>query len=193
MDVFTAIATAPDVHGPICNPETVTTNVVLTAAPDVVITKLAVVVAPHVSCKPAILVATDTVGVTEEAKKFGGYIMVIVPPGGMCKDGVKVKVADTGDLSGKRSNVFMTNCTDVTVVNSTLDITESADVEMRKPPILLASVKIVKPEQVTVMLPLGKEVVAVIMILPSRTKDVDAVDGAGLDTSHFPVLPMNGK
>ena len=87
----------------------------------------------------------------------------------------------------------MSNWTDVTAVNSTAATTESADVEMRKPPFLLAIGKIVKPEQVTVMEPLGKEVVVVMITLPSRTKDVEAVDGGGMDTSHLPVLPINGK
>ena len=64
---------------------------------------------------------------------------------------------------------------------------------MRKPPYLLAIVKIVKPEQVTVMEPLGKEVFVVMITLPSRTKDVDGLEGGGMDTSHLPVLPMNGK
>jgi hypothetical protein len=54
---------------------------------------------------------------------------------------------------------------------------ESADVEMRKPPFLLAIVKIVKPEQVTVMEPLGKAVFVVMITLPSRTKDVDGLEG----------------
>ncbi len=87
----------------------------------------------------------------------------------------------------------MSNWTDVTAVNSTAATSGSTDVEIRKPPFLLAIVKIVKPEQVTVMAPLGKEVVVVMIILPSRTKDVDAMYGTGLDTSHLPVLPRNGK
>ncbi len=73
------------------------------------------------------------------------------------------------------------------------ETTESADVEMRKPPFLLAIVKIVKPAQVTVIEPLGNEVFVVMITLPSRTKDVDGLEGGGIETSHIPVLPMNGK
>ena len=106
--------------------------------------------------------------------------------------GVKVNVVAVDTLPASRSDAVIVNVESVKF-NSTVDITESADVEMRDPPFLLAIVKIVKPEQVTVMEPLGKEVVVVMIILPSRTKDVDAMDGAGLDTSHFSVLPINGK
>ena len=79
--------------GPICKPEMVITNRVLTVAPVVVIIKLAVVVAPQVNSKFATLVA-PTVGITDDTKKFGGYIKVIVPPGGICGNGVNAKVAD---------------------------------------------------------------------------------------------------
>ena len=73
------------------------------------------------------------------------------------------------------------------------DLTTSVDVEMRSPPNVLDVVKIVKPEQVTVIEPLGTGEAVVITIFPLRTNDTEALPSEGFDTSHLPVLPMNGK
>ena len=73
------------------------------------------------------------------------------------------------------------------------ELTTSVEVEMRSPPKVLDIVKIVKPEQVTVIEPLDTDADVVITMLPLRTNDVEALPSEGLETSHAPVLPMNGR
>ena len=72
-------------------------------------------------------------------------------------------------------------------------MTTSVDVEIRSPPKVLDIVKIVKPEQVTVIEPLDTDANVVITMLPLRTNDVEALPSEGMETSHAPVLPINGR
>ena len=69
----------------------------------------------------------------------------------------------------------------------------SVDVEMRSPPKVLDIVKIVKPEQVTVIEPLDSDADVVMIMFPLRTNDVEALPSGGIETSHAPVLPINGR
>ena len=73
------------------------------------------------------------------------------------------------------------------------ELTTSVEVEMRSPPKVLDVVKIVKPEQVTVIEPLETDADVVITMFPLRTNDVEALPSEGMETSHAPVLPINGR
>jgi hypothetical protein len=118
VDVCTATPNWLEVHGPIFNPRMVTVNGNASmAAPEVVSTNLANVVAPHVADKFATLLApTDTVGVTDIAKKPSGYMRVMEPPEGIGVVGVKARLTATEDLCAIRSDASMSNLTDVTAV-----------------------------------------------------------------------------
>ena len=82
------IATAIElgVASPIVNPLTVTSNAAadLMVAPEVVKTTDVMVVVELVIPNPGTLLASAvTTGVMKRAKKLGGYVRVMVPPGGM--------------------------------------------------------------------------------------------------------------
>jgi hypothetical protein len=78
---------------------TVTTADAAIAAPEVVITTAVLDVAPHVAVKPATLLAPEpTVGTTEDAKKFAGYVRVKVLPDTTRPEGEKTSVTGTDIL-----------------------------------------------------------------------------------------------
>ena len=86
--VLVRIATAIElgVASPIVNPLMVTANAAaaLMVAPEVVKTTDVMVVVELVIPNPGTLLAsTATTGVMKRAKKLGGYVRVMVPPGGM--------------------------------------------------------------------------------------------------------------
>ncbi len=86
--VLVRIATAIElgVASPIVNPLMVTANAsaALMVAPEVVKTTDVMVVVELVMPNPGTLLASAvTTGVTNRAKKLGGYVRVMVPPGGM--------------------------------------------------------------------------------------------------------------
>ena len=86
--VLVRIATAIElgVASPIVNPLMVTANAAaaLMVAPEVVKTTDVMVVVELVIPNPGTLLASAvTTGVMKRAKKLGGYVRVMVPPGGM--------------------------------------------------------------------------------------------------------------
>ena len=195
-DVCTVTALDPAVAAPIVKPLMVTMNaaVALIAAPEVVSTTAVLLVTPHVMLKPTILLApAATKGVIEGAKKLGGYDRMKEPPGGMAESTEKVRITAAFGLRAIRFEDSMKNCCTFAPNKAATETIASVDVEMRNPPKSLAIVKIVKPEQVTVIEPLGTGEAVVITIFPLRMNDTEALPSEGLDTSHLPVLPMNGK
>ena len=89
--------------------------------------------------------------------------------------------------------VVLVVCWSLKLGNCIADSTASVEVVIRRPPKVLAIVKIVKPEQVTVIDPIATDADVVMIMFPLRMSDVEAVPSEGLETSHVPVLPMNGK
>jgi len=189
--ICTAIALEPGVAAPMAKPLMVTVNakVALMVVPDVVSTTAVPFMDPHVMFRLGTLLApAATKGVIEDAKKLSGYIRVMESPGGIAVVTVKVRVTGTLDLKAMRLDDSMTNFDSS---KAAMDTTGSVDVEMRSPPNVLAIVKIVKPEQVTVIGPLCIKVDVVIIMVPLRMND-DVV-ALTLPTPQIPVLPMKGK
>ena len=63
---------------------------------------------------------------------------------------------------------------------------------MRNPPNILDVLKIVNPEQVTVVRPCGTEADMTMITFPFRTNDEEELPSENVDTPQLPVLPMNG-
>ena len=109
-DVFTATAIDPLVAAPIIKPLIVTVHAAVApmVAPDVVITTAVSLVGPQAIFKPGTLLAPEvTTGVTEGAKKLGGYESVIEPPDESCKYVRNDKVTVTFALPETRSDGAM--------------------------------------------------------------------------------------
>ena len=88
----------PEVAAPIVKPLIVTVNAVVfpMAAPDIASTTAVLLVTPHVMFMPVTLLApVATTGVTNGAKKLGGYVRVKVPPDGTDASGENVNVTET--------------------------------------------------------------------------------------------------
>jgi hypothetical protein len=95
---------------PIVNPDIVTTNADVIAAPAVVITTEVFVVALHVAVSPGtLLLPAAMVGVTFGAKKPKGYVSVMVPPAGMTFGEVNPSVTGTPVLPVLRLDAVIIN------------------------------------------------------------------------------------
>jgi len=109
-DVCTLTPIEPGVAAPIVKPLIVTVNAVvfLMEAPNIVSTTAVLLVAPHVTFRPTILLApAATTGVTNEAKKLGGYVRAKVPPDGTETSGENANVTETLPFPAIRSNAEM--------------------------------------------------------------------------------------
>jgi hypothetical protein len=109
-DVCTLMPIESGAAAPIVKPLMVTVNAVvfLMAAPIIVNATVVLFVAPHVTFRPITLLApVATTGVTNGAKKLGGYVKTKVPPDGMEASGQNSKVTETLPFPAIRSNEDM--------------------------------------------------------------------------------------
>jgi hypothetical protein len=109
-DVCTLMPIESGAAAPIVKPLMVTVNAVvfLMAAPIIVNATVVLFVAPHVTFRPITLLApVATTGVTNGAKKLGGYVKTKVPPDGMEASGQNCKVTETLPFPAIRSNEDM--------------------------------------------------------------------------------------
>ena len=121
-------------------------------------------------------------------------VSVIVPPTGIAVSGMNCRTGATADPATLEVMVMDVNVrAGGNMGNCIAEPTASVEVVIRRPPKVLAIVKIVKPEQVTVIHPLATDADVVMIMFPLRMSDVEALPSEGLETSHVPVLPMNGK
>ena len=92
-DVFTVTEIEPGIAAPIVKPLMVTVNAAVApmVVPDVARTTAVLLVDVQMMFRPRILPATAA-GLREGAKKFGGYAIVMEPPGGTSRGIVKVNV-----------------------------------------------------------------------------------------------------
>ena len=107
-DVCTVTEIEPGVAAPIVKPLMVTVNAAVApmVAPDVVRTRAALLVEVHMMFRPGTLPATAA-GLREGAKKFGGYVIVMEPPGGTSRGTVKVNVTEALAFPAIRSEKAM--------------------------------------------------------------------------------------
>jgi len=109
-DVCTLTPIEPNVAAPIVKPLIVTVNAVVffMAAPNIVSTTAVLLVALHVTFRPTTLLApAATTGVTNAAKKLGGYVKAKVPPDGTDTSGQNANVTETLPFPAIRSNEDM--------------------------------------------------------------------------------------
>jgi hypothetical protein len=114
FEVFTLTAIAPAVAAPMVKPLIVTVNAAeeLMVAPDVLNTIEELLAAPNTMFKPDTLLAPAAttgavLGVTEGAKKLGGYVRVKAAGGGSGEYSRKDSVIDTFVLPSNRSDAWM--------------------------------------------------------------------------------------
>ena len=109
-DVCMLTPIEPEVAEPIMKPLIVTVNAVVfaIAAPDKLSMTAVLLVLPQVMFMPVTLLApVATTGVTNGAKKLGGYVRVKVPPDGTDTSGENVNVTETLPFPAIRSNEDM--------------------------------------------------------------------------------------
>ena len=107
-DICTVTEIEPGVAAPIVKPLIVTVNaaVVPIVAPDVARTTAVLLVDVQMMFRPRTLPASAA-GLREGAKKFGGYVIVMEPPGGTSRGTVKVNVTDALAFPAIRSEKEM--------------------------------------------------------------------------------------
>ncbi len=161
---------------------TVNAAVLLMAAPNIVNTTVVLFVAPHVTFRPITLLApTATTGVTNGAKKLGGYVKAKVPPDGMEASGENSNVTETLPFPEIRSNEDMLSLNLCMGPDETgKDAVGSALVDIVIPELLPSvAAPMVRPVRVMVMVEL-----ALIAIVPVvMTMDV------AVGTTALPVAP----
>ena len=107
-DVCTVTAIEPGVEAPIVRPLMVTVNAAVApmVAPDVTRTTAVLLVDVQMMFRPRTLPATAA-RLREGAKKFGGYVIVMEPPGGTSRGTVKVNVTEALAFPAIRSEKAM--------------------------------------------------------------------------------------
>ena len=107
-DVFTVTEIEPGVAAPMVKPLMVTVNAAVApmVAPDVARTTAGLLVDVQMMFRPRTLPATAA-GLREGAKKFGGYVIVMEPPGGTSRGTVKVNVTEALAFPAIRSEKAM--------------------------------------------------------------------------------------
>ena len=153
-DVCTLTPIELGVAAPIVKPLIVTVNAVVIpmAAPNIVSTTAVLLVAPHVTFRPVTLLApAATTGVTNGAKKLGGYVRAKVPPDGMGTSGENANVAETLPFPAIRSNEDMVKYEYMGPDETGKDAVGSALVDIVMPELLpLVAAPMVRPVRVMV-------------------------------------------
>ena len=98
----------------------------LIVVPKMVTNSSVMLLNPQVAINPTTLLAPEVmIGVTDDAKKYMGYMRVMVPPEGMGVDGANVRVAGTKDFPTTRSDDSMVKDGELTCDNMPPDATGS--------------------------------------------------------------------
>ncbi len=114
-DVCTVMEIEPGVAAPIVKPLMVTVNAAVApmVAPDVARTTALLLVDVHIMFRPGTLLVILLAGLREGKKKFGGYVIVMKPPGGTSRGTVKVNVTEALALPAIRSDGAMAKVNNV--------------------------------------------------------------------------------
>jgi hypothetical protein len=108
-DVCTVMEIEPGVAAPIVKPLMVMVNAAVApmVAPDVARTTALLLVDVHIMFRPGALLVILLAGLREGKKKFGGYVIVMKPPGGTSRGTLKVNVTEALALPAIRSDGAM--------------------------------------------------------------------------------------
>ena len=151
------------------------------AAPNIVSTTAELLVAPHVTFRPVTLLApAATTGVTNGAKKLGGYVRARVPPDGMDTSGKNANVTETLPFPAIRSNADMVKYESMGPDETGKDAVGSALVDIVMPELLPpVAAPMLRPVRVMVMAALAFSVAVPVVM----TMDV------AVRTAALPVAP----